>query len=209
MVASMLPCARNSWPRRSRVRKIASTLTCGDRARGRSVHCRSWCGSPAAVIIRYPVKASPRFGGVVYNGEQLVPEGIVFVSYNLRLGALGFLAHPALDANARKRFPAITAVSIRSRCCNGSNAISQRLGAIHHASFYLVRRRVAATSAALMTSPLTRGLIHGVAMQSSVPAGCEIQSLADAENGNRAARGEGPRLRGRARYYRLPCAARA
>ena len=38
------------------------------------------------------------FGGVVYNGQQLVPEGILFVSYNLRLGALGFLAHPALDA---------------------------------------------------------------------------------------------------------------
>src|SRR5207244_12607089 len=37
------------------------------------------------------------FRAVVYNGEQLVPQGAVFVSYNLRLGALGFLAHPALD----------------------------------------------------------------------------------------------------------------
>jgi para-nitrobenzyl esterase len=35
----------------------------------------------------------------------------------------------------------------------------------------------------LMTSPLTRGLIHGVAMQSSVPAGCEVQTLADAKSG--------------------------
>jgi para-nitrobenzyl esterase len=26
-----------------------------------------------------------------------VPEGVIFVSYNLRLGALGFLAHPSLD----------------------------------------------------------------------------------------------------------------
>lgn len=33
-----------------------------------------------------------------------------------------------------------------------------------------------------MTSPLTRGLIHGVAMQSSVPTGCEIQTLANAES---------------------------
>jgi Carboxylesterase family len=41
---------------------------------------------------------TPIFGGVVYNGEQLVPQGVVFVSYNLCLGALGFLAHPALDA---------------------------------------------------------------------------------------------------------------
>src|SRR5258708_33422483 len=36
---------------------------------------------------------------------------------------------------------------------------------------------------ALMTSPQTRGLIHGVAMQSSVPNGCEIQTLDNARNG--------------------------
>src|SRR5262249_21632825 len=36
---------------------------------------------------------------------------------------------------------------------------------------------------ALMTSPMTRGLIHRVAMQSSVPVGCEIQTLADAKSG--------------------------
>src|SRR5258706_5326321 len=42
-------------------------------------------------------EGSGGFGGVVYNGEHLAPEGVVFVSYNLRLGALGFLAHAALD----------------------------------------------------------------------------------------------------------------
>ncbi|HEV7816891.1 MAG TPA: carboxylesterase family protein, partial [Janthinobacterium sp.] len=47
----------------------------------------------------YSGAGSPEgFGGVVYNGRQMVPQGVVFVSYNLRLGALGFLAHPALDA---------------------------------------------------------------------------------------------------------------
>jgi para-nitrobenzyl esterase len=34
-----------------------------------------------------------------------------------------------------------------------------------------------------MTSPQTRGLIHGVAMQSSVPSGCEIQTADNARNG--------------------------
>ena len=37
-----------------------------------------------------------------------------------------------------------------------------------------------------MTSPLARGLIHGVAMQSSVPMGCEIQTLDNARNGTGA-----------------------
>ena len=123
------------------------------------------------------------FGGVVYNGELLVPQGVVFVSYNSRLGALGFLAHPSLDAERPEK-------------------ISGNYGSLDQiAMLQWVHRNIAAfggdpsrvflfgTSAgggnicALMTSPLTRGLIHGVAMQSSVPAGCEIQSLADAENG--------------------------
>jgi len=123
------------------------------------------------------------FGGVVYNGEQLAPQGVVFVSYNLRLGALGFLAHAALDAERPEK-------------------VSGNYGSLDQiAMLQWVKRNIAAfggdpsrvflfgTSAgggnicALMTSPLTRGLIYGVAMQSSVPVGCEMQTLADAKSG--------------------------
>jgi para-nitrobenzyl esterase len=128
-------------------------------------------------------EGSPSFGGVVYNGEQLVPQGAIFVSYNLRLGALGFLAHPALDTERPEK-------------------ISGNYGSLDQiAMLRWLRRNIGAfggdpsriflfgTSAgggnicALITSPLTLGLIHGAAMQSSVPAGCEIQTLGDAENG--------------------------
>jgi para-nitrobenzyl esterase len=128
-------------------------------------------------------EGSAGFGGVVYNGLQLVPEGVVFVSYNPRLGALGFLAHPALDAERPEK-------------------VSGNYGSLDQvAMLQWVHRNIAAfggdpdrvfvfgTSAgggnicALMTSPLTRGLMHGAAMQSSVPSGCEIQTLADAEQG--------------------------
>lgn len=126
---------------------------------------------------------SDSFGGVVYNGEQVVAEGVVFVSYNLRLGALGFLAHAALDDERPEK-------------------ISGNYGSLDQiATLQWIKRNIAAfggdpsrvflfgTSAgggnicALMTSPFTRGLIHGVAMQSSVPVGCEISTLADARNG--------------------------
>src|SRR5438093_8184629 len=44
-------------------------------------------------------KGSAGFGGVSYDGESLVERGgVVYVSYNLRLGVLRFLAHPSLDA---------------------------------------------------------------------------------------------------------------
>src|SRR5713101_5179025 len=113
---------------------------------------------------------------------QALP-GVVFVSYNLRLGVLGFLAHPALDAERPEK-------------------ISGNYGSLDQiAMLRWLKENIAAfdgdpnkiflfgTSAgggnicALMTSPQTRGLIHGVAMQSSVPSGCEIQTADNARNG--------------------------
>jgi len=60
-------------------------------------------------------QGSPQFGGVIYNGEQLVPQGVVFVSYNLRLGALGFLAHPALDAESPEKISGNYGSLVRNR----------------------------------------------------------------------------------------------
>jgi len=84
------------------------------------------------------------FGGVTYNGVQLVPQGVIFVSYNLRLGALGFLAHPALDSERPEK---ISGNYGRSRCCNGSTGISEPLVVIPPGSFCLEPRPVAETSA--------------------------------------------------------------
>ena len=128
-------------------------------------------------------EGSGSFGGVIYDGAKLVPQGVIVVSSNPRLGALGFLAHSALDAERPEK-------------------ISGNYGSLDQiAMLRWLKRNIAAfggdpnkiflfgTSAgggnicALMTSPLTRGLIHGVAMQSSVPMGCEIQTMADAKAG--------------------------
>jgi len=128
-------------------------------------------------------EGTSNFGGVRYEGSQLVPRGVVLVTYNLRLGPLGFLAHPALDAERPER-------------------ISGNYGSLDQiAMLKWVHRNIAAfggdparvflfgTSAgggnicALMTAPEAAGLFHGAAMESSVPSGCEIQTLADAERG--------------------------
>lgn len=128
-------------------------------------------------------QGSPSFGGVNYNGQQLVPEGVVYVSFNARLGALGYLAHPALSASQPEK-------------------VSGNYGSLDHvAMLKWIRENIASfggdpdrvmlfgTSAgggnicALMTSPMAKGLFHRASMQSSVPTGCEIQTLADAEQG--------------------------
>ena len=128
-------------------------------------------------------QGSGGFGGVVYDGAQVVPEGVVYVSYNLRLGALGFLAHGSLDAES-------------------AHQVSGNYGSLDQVEMLRwVRKNIAAfggdpervflygTSSgggnlcALMSSPLTKGLMHGVAMQSSVPTGCELQTLDEARRG--------------------------
>lgn len=120
------------------------------------------------------------FGGVQYNGDRLVPEGVVFVSFNYRLGALGFLAHAA----------------------PGPDRLAGNYGSLDQiAMLRWVQQNIAAfggdpkrvflfgTSAgggnlcALMTAPSARGLFQGAALQSSVPTGCEIATLADVQAG--------------------------
>jgi para-nitrobenzyl esterase len=118
-----------------------------------------------------------------FSGTHLVPQGVIFVSFNIRLGVFGFLAHPAFDAERPERV-------------SGNYGSLDQIGMLQW-----IKRNISAfggdpakvflfgTSAgggnicALATSPLTQGLIHGVAMQSSVPTGCEIQTLRDLQAG--------------------------
>jgi para-nitrobenzyl esterase len=123
------------------------------------------------------------FGGVVYNGEQLVPEGVVFVSYNPRLGALGFLAHAALDAERPEKVSGNYGSLDQVAMLKWINRNIAAFGGDPSRVFLFGTSAGGGNICALLTSPLTRGLIHGVAMQSSVPAGCEIPTLADAKNG--------------------------
>lgn len=123
------------------------------------------------------------FGGLAYSGATLVPQGVVFVSYNLRLGALGFLAHPALDAERPERISGNYGSLDQVAMLSWVKANIAAFGGDPDKVFLFGTSAGGGNICALMTSPLTRGLIHGVAMQSSVPMGCEIQTLADAENG--------------------------
>lgn len=131
-------------------------------------------------------QGSAGFGGVQYNGHKLAPEGVVYVSFNYRLGALGFLAHPALSAE-------------RPRNVSGNYGSLDQIAMLRWvrqniASFGGDPRRVMVfgTSAgggnicALMSTPAARGLFQRAAMQASVPTGCELPTLADAQAGTGA-----------------------
>ena len=134
----------------------------------------------------YSGQGSPGFGGVAYNGQQLVPQGVVFVSYNLRLGALGFLAHPALDAENPDRISGNYGSLDQIAMLQWVHRNIEAFGGDPNRVFLFGTSAGGGNICALMTSPLSKGLIHGVSMQSSVPAGCEMQTLANAESGTGA-----------------------
>src|SRR5947209_1861953 len=131
-------------------------------------------------------QGSAGFGGLTYSGERFVPQGVVFVSYNLRLGVLGFLAQPALDAERLEKISGNYGSLDQIAMLRWLKANIAAFGGDPNRIFLFGTSAGGGNICALMTSPLTQGLIHGVAMQSSVPMGCEIQTLHDARNGTGA-----------------------
>ena len=138
-------------------------------------------------------EGSADFGGVGYNGEQLVPQRVVFVSVNSRIGVLGFLSHAALSAERPEKvsgnYGSLDQVAVLQWI---KRNIAPFGGDPSHV-FLFGTSAGGGNTCALITSPLTRGLVHGAAMESSVPSGCEIKTLIEDENetGRRVAKAVG------------------
>ena len=70
-----------------------------------------WAPSSAKPGQKLPVLVFIYGGGFVqgssamanYGGESLAKKGVVYVSFNYRVGALGFMAHPELTAESTRR----------------------------------------------------------------------------------------------------------
>jgi para-nitrobenzyl esterase len=124
-------------------------------------------------------QGSANFGGVRYAGGALVPSGVVFVSFNIRLGVLGFLAHPALDAERPERVSGNYGNLDQIAMLQWLRANIAAFGGDPQRIMLFGTSAGGGNICALISSPLARGLFHAAAMQSSVPTGCEIQTLAD------------------------------
>ena len=116
------------------------------------------------------------FGGVKYDGKRLAPEGVVFVSFNYRLGALGFLTTGTLAGNYGS-LDQIAMLQWLQRNIAAFGGDPKRV-------FLFGTSAGGGNLCALMTAPAARGLFHGASMQSSVPTGCEIATAADLRAGS-------------------------
>ena len=117
----------------------------------------------------------------VYDGENLARKGIVIVTVNYRLGALGFMAHPELTAESPHR-------------ASGNYGLLDALASLHWvrsniAAFGGDPQKVsiggqsagAAVVHDLMASPLGIGLFRGAEAASGTGLGRPMKGLAAAE----------------------------
>lgn len=119
----------------------------------------------------------------VYFGDNIAKQGVVYVSFNYRLGILGFFAHPELTAESRHN-------------ASGNYGVLDAIAALQW-----VQTNIAAFGGdpdnvtimgqsagsrmvhALLITPLAKGLFHKAVAQSANPIGrlMGLRSLADQE----------------------------
>jgi para-nitrobenzyl esterase len=128
--------------------------------------------------------------GPRYSGEMLAGRGVVVVTFNYRLGALGFLAHPGLSRESGRRVSGNYGLLDQIAVLRWVRANIAAFGG-NPANVTLFGQSAGASSGAgvMMVSPLARGLFHRVIAQSAGVTGTI-----------------GPKPRLRAPYYGLHAA---
>ncbi|MBS1805232.1 MAG: carboxylesterase family protein [Acidobacteria bacterium] len=123
----------------------------------------------------------------VYDGEALARTGMVIVTINYRLGALGFFAHPSLTAESQHH-------------SSGNYGLLDQIAALRWVKENIsgfggdaARVTIAGQSAGamsvadLLAAPLAKGLFSGAIADSGIGGrGVPMQSLAEAEKAGEA-----------------------
>lgn len=123
----------------------------------------------------------------VYDGEALAKTGMVVVTFNYRVGAFGFFAHPELTSESEHH-------------ASGNYGLMDQIVALHWVADNIrsfggdaSRVAIAGQSAGamsvedLLASPLAKGLFHAAIADSGIGGrGVPVRSLADAEKAGEA-----------------------
>ena len=121
-------------------------------------------------------------GRVIFNGARLVPERVILVTFNIRLGVLGFLTHPVLDAERSEHVSGNYGNLDQIAMLRWLRANAEAFGGDPNRIVLFGTSAGGANVCGLLTSPFAKGLFHAASMQSSVPTGCEFLTLAQAQS---------------------------
>lgn len=119
----------------------------------------------------------------IYNGSSLAGRGIVVVTINYRLGALGFMAHPEITREARSHGEAPANFGLQDQIA-ALKWVQQNIAAFggDPANVTIAGQSAGAMAVhALVSSPTAKGLFVRAIAQSGLPTIIPMPGLAEAE----------------------------
>jgi len=119
----------------------------------------------------------------MYNKTYLAQKGVILVTINYRLGAFGFLAHPALTAESTHNSSGNYGIMDQIMALKWIKANISQFGGDPDNITIFGQSAGGVSVAALMTSPLPKGLFHRVIAQSSGYIPTPIRHLNKKQNG--------------------------
>jgi para-nitrobenzyl esterase len=126
--------------------------------------------------------SSTTAGGFSFEGQGFAAQGVVFVGFNYRLGALGYLAHPALDDESPNQVSGNYGLMDQLQALRWIHENIEAFGG-DPGAVTLMGSSVGSTAiAALLASPQADGLFQGAILDSIVEGGI-LPSLAQYEQG--------------------------
>ena len=103
-----------------------------------------------------------------YNGRHFAAAGVVLVTFNYRLGAFGFLAHPALSAESPDDASGNYGLLDQIAALEWVQRNIEAFGGNPRNVTVFGESAGAVSVGCLLASPLAKGLFHGAVMQSGV-----------------------------------------
>jgi len=131
---------------------------------------------PVMVWIHGGAFATGSGGYPAYDGTRLAQRGVVVVTINYRLGALGFLAHPELSAESERDVSGNYGMLDQIKALEWVRNNIAAFGGDPSQVTIFGESAGGASVAMLMTSPLAEGLFHRAIVQST-PALAEMRDL--------------------------------
>jgi para-nitrobenzyl esterase len=124
-------------------------------------------------------------GMAIYSGETVAQRGAVFVNFNYRLGALGFMAHPALTAESGHHQSGNYAYLDQIAALQWIHRNIAKFGGDPRKVIVSGQSAGAGSVSLLQASPLAKGLFRGVVAMSGGAWGNNGQATV-AENAQKA-----------------------
>jgi para-nitrobenzyl esterase len=122
----------------------------------------------------------------VYDGEEMAKKGVIFVSFNYRVGVLGFLAHPALTSESANKVSGNYGLLDQIAALTWIKKNIEAFGGDPQKVTIAGQSAGSMSVCALVASPLAKGLFRGAIAESGGILNNRLSKFSEAEKSGEA-----------------------